>query len=442
MAGTKRNRSDLNTEDVNVYLPDNITQLIDPVEHRQSNQDMMESCINRLDDNIEPQPSDSSLEYTVDPTSLWADSGAADEQKVPNKKYVDERFQVPDVVRFFVSKNGNDTTAQPGQEHRPYLTIQAACDAMGAGSYILDIAPGTYTESVVQINQGQANLMVLLNGITLNGRLNVSNAVTNVYVLGGNSIIDDSTTVNVVGFNPSGLGYMDSVTITSANLALSTALDFQLTTAKKIYRNVNVNVTQQAKTVVGQFGYFYDCNLTATVKSTLDRVFDCEFHGTYIESTTNNGIGEANAPTRPSKFYNCDIKGATNGIVGEICLYNWYYNCRIRAVAGIGITVASTGANDNQCKFIGCEVRSSSHAIQVTTSARTATDLLFKDMVIVAGGKVIDDPGLGLLDPNFTDRLLLVNSVVNKALVINNPLSINDLNNTVVTSMVLPNILP
>jgi hypothetical protein len=88
MAGTVRTRSGLNTEDINVYLNDNTSGDIDPVDHRTSNEDHAISTTNFLDDNFTIDP-DGSHKYTADPTGAWDGTAQHDLKFIP-KKWLDD----------------------------------------------------------------------------------------------------------------------------------------------------------------------------------------------------------------------------------------------------------------------------------------------------------------------------------------------------------------
>jgi len=100
MAGTSKSFVDLEFDDENLYLPDNNSGDIDPVEHRQSNSNWGASTINLIDDNITKNPvgggGDGSLEYSIDPTSGW-DSSPIHDLKLATKKYVDENGGIQNV---------------------------------------------------------------------------------------------------------------------------------------------------------------------------------------------------------------------------------------------------------------------------------------------------------------------------------------------------------
>ncbi len=88
MAGTVRTRAGLLTEDTNVYLNDNTSGDIDPVDHRTSNEDHSASAPNFLDDNFSID-GDGSHKYTVDPTGAWDGSATHDLKFIP-KKWLDD----------------------------------------------------------------------------------------------------------------------------------------------------------------------------------------------------------------------------------------------------------------------------------------------------------------------------------------------------------------
>jgi hypothetical protein len=88
MAGTVRTRAGLLTEDTNVYINDNTSGDIDPVDHRTSNEDHAASTTNFLDDNFSID-GDGSHKYTLDPTGAWDGTATHDLKFIP-KKWLDD----------------------------------------------------------------------------------------------------------------------------------------------------------------------------------------------------------------------------------------------------------------------------------------------------------------------------------------------------------------
>ena len=90
MAGTSKSRFDLADQDLNSLILDNMSKLIIPGNHRQSNEDMVASATNFIDDNFVIN-GDGSHEYSVDPTGLW-DGSPTHDLKLAPKKYIDDLF--------------------------------------------------------------------------------------------------------------------------------------------------------------------------------------------------------------------------------------------------------------------------------------------------------------------------------------------------------------
>ena len=90
MAGTVRTRAGLLNEDTNVYLNDNTSGDIDPVDHRTSNEDHSASGPNFLDDNFTIDP-DGSHKYTADPTGAWDGTAQHDLKLIPKKWFDDNK---------------------------------------------------------------------------------------------------------------------------------------------------------------------------------------------------------------------------------------------------------------------------------------------------------------------------------------------------------------
>jgi hypothetical protein len=111
MAGTQRDRAGLLAIDAGTYIPDNTAGLVDPLNHRTSNEDINASTTNFLDDNFEINV-DGSHEYTVDPTGSWDGTAQHDLKFIP-KKWLDDAisdFLVNDAVGGNLALTGGSAT--------------------------------------------------------------------------------------------------------------------------------------------------------------------------------------------------------------------------------------------------------------------------------------------------------------------------------------------
>ena len=90
MAGTQRDRAGLLAIDTGTYIPDNTAGLVNPLNHRTSNEDINASTTNFLDDNFEIN-ADGSHEYAVDPTGSWDGTAQHDLKFIPKKWFDDNK---------------------------------------------------------------------------------------------------------------------------------------------------------------------------------------------------------------------------------------------------------------------------------------------------------------------------------------------------------------
>lgn len=139
--GIVRNRSGLAQQDQNVNIPDNTSKLVNPLKHRTSNEDMVASAPNFLDDNFSINP-DGAHEYTSDPTLLWDPSSIVHDQEVPNVRFtkllIGSTF-VPSL--YFVAPSGTPD-GQVGNIGRPF-DLPTAITLAGSGDAIIFLA-GNY----------------------------------------------------------------------------------------------------------------------------------------------------------------------------------------------------------------------------------------------------------------------------------------------------------
>ena len=123
------NRADLKLT-ISTNLPDNITEDITPEKHREVEDNIADSHFNQLD---EPRDIIQSVVY--------------------------------------VSKNGNDLTAKEGDQSSPYLTIQAAADAMPANNGVLKVlGGGTYAENI-ELQNASTDCIFDFGNCTISGNL-------------------------------------------------------------------------------------------------------------------------------------------------------------------------------------------------------------------------------------------------------------------------------
>lgn len=110
----------------------------------------------------------------------------------------------------YVSKAGNDATGVVGDPLKPFLTIQAACDAAPTNGYVV-VNPGTYNEAITLARR----LNIFLNGANINGSISSNNVNGSVLMSNGSGTFKGLLSIEGVGamrFYVNGLRTMESQT--------------------------------------------------------------------------------------------------------------------------------------------------------------------------------------------------------------------------------------
>ena len=174
----KKNRVDLNAV-IQANLPDNNTDFITPALDREVEIDEVDSCFNLEDD--------TAVDVNYAPTTP-ADWGGTLPTEVGDgldiliKKVSTNASQ----TIAYVATNGSDVVNEYeiGNPLKPFLTIQAAINALPSSNAIVKVLGGTYSEAptsgVVTIT-GKSFFILDMSGCILNGTM-VITASSSVFV--------------------------------------------------------------------------------------------------------------------------------------------------------------------------------------------------------------------------------------------------------------------
>ena len=187
-------------------LPDNTTEAITPATDRAVEDAEVESCFNLLDDNA------THVNYNTTPITApnWLPEGAPSE--------VGEGLDIL-AARTGVNLSqdiayvSNVTTAgitpELGNPLKPYSSFATALNALPSSNCIVKALGGTYTEDIV-LNSGtvKSKCALILERVTINGRISISTANSDISVFLNGSTITNSTSVATISISASGNNFI------------------------------------------------------------------------------------------------------------------------------------------------------------------------------------------------------------------------------------------
>lgn len=419
-----KTRAELAAEDISIYLPDNATQDIEPTDHRASNVNHADSSLNKLEDNIFPQPLDDSLEYGSDPTAGWDDSAIHD-QKLGSKKYIDLRTSPKDFTTYYVSKNGNDVTAQPGNDKLPYLTIQGALDAVALlpfnSKVFIKIFAGSYTEDIVLIG-GNYYLYFEAVGVDINGYVDIRNQTSVSLNLQQSKIEYSGAGFVYTARIHAKLSIFGGEIVRSGGLVNQACFESSdLDLNKGVIVGTTFISDSRAAIQAAHYLKFYGCTITGDLYGVFrckESVFtDCDIKSDFATGTAAVGSA-ASALTEPNKFHNCLIEGY-RGKLDESMTADEFYNCTIKGnLYALGFP--NNGTLNVNTLLEGCTLAGVSDCIVISTGSKISANFILQSCFLNAGtGDIFAEPAP--YDAGFTGKIISFNNVYNKAFVSANP---------------------
>jgi hypothetical protein len=376
-------------------LPDNTTDFITPLLHREVEEDLKDSNFNILDDtafNVNYPPTTPSDWLENEPTITPTETGEALDVLV--KKSI---TNPPDNIAY-VSTTGSDTAGEfeLGNPLKPFLTFQAAIDAVGSIGKVI-VEPGNYPQQNID-SQNQTQLTLIMDGVTANipnfqfisgsagfKFLSMRNAVITSFVLfrmdyttikGGrvnlnfsgnngnaqfnNSYIEDLIIVNTSGFALNGgeNSFFSKCFFQSSSIAIKR-------TANNTFQNCTVLGANCYEDLNSTTTSFQNCKLISTGTTLIgaNNVVLGTFENCVIESTGSNNMSFTGNST---SFYalNCRFKALTDNIVIINDLLNrtidqqtTFEGCRFNAGTGeVLVEPVSYTLDQGTTLFLDCKI--------------------------------------------------------------------------------------
>lgn len=380
----QKNRADL-SDIILANIPDNSTELITPLKHREVEDDLKDSNFNILDDtafDVNYTPLVSADWNVTIPTEV---KGGLDQLASRVKTIETSLINNHSLSVFYVSKQGNDGTAQEGNELRPYATINGAITAMGANptnKKLVVLGGGTYSENITITNATNCvfdfcstNIVGDFSGTNLNNcyiNFKGGKLTGNFTTVGTNSLYDftggeitgnfTATSSSFSTFLMSKISGNDIV----ANNAIHCYFDFNnsIYTSKAIFvffnsstsiiKNVYINnITTQC----WLFLFLLDnVNITSSVgvRNETSYTYNSSFISNNNQNALNGGANKTNT------YLNCVIKNTSNGYAIDGVSFSTFINCKIES--NTNVTIYSAISNDikNVIRLYNCDVKSTS----------------------------------------------------------------------------------
>jgi hypothetical protein len=303
----KKNRVDLNAV-IQSNLPDNTTDFITPALDREVEIDEIDSCFNLEDDTA------IDVNYTPTTPADWditvpTETGSGLDQ-VAKRMRIFETNNFSDSV-FYVSKQGDDLIAEEGNPAKPFLTLQAAADAMPSNNAsLIVLGGGTYSElsGTLTLKNNSTNCLFDFGQCVFTG------AVLLQVPVGANNCIFQNLIINDVGVLNSGIhaDYVENIRYTSAAVI---GLRSNLVTNSFFTSSFNLTTIEASETNFRR--YFINCVIKNTgAGNCIQNLAFTSFLNCTIEANTGLAISTRKALLNETiKVYNCEIK-SQNFVVG------------------------------------------------------------------------------------------------------------------------------
>ena len=385
---------------IDANLPNNTTEEITPEKHREVETALNDNSFNKDSDtafNVSYTPTTPANWGVIVPTEVQAGLDILAQKTLKNASQ----------AIAYVSKQGSDTVNEfeIGNSLKPFLTIQAAADALPATNAVLIVlGGGTYTEDVEITTK--TNWVIDFNNCTLTGIVNL--------LLLGNSAISNLRVLNTTNQTELRTRFINNVYVNNDVLSRAGQTD------GKVFNSIFISSSNAgALESNGDYVDFNHCEVENTgVGPSIFRSPSSRFRNCNLTAVSNSNILPNSGATLSNvvEMWNCNLKtsginiGATSGASNIIM-----HDCKIYSTNNYILNIRSNLSNI--CKFVGCEFYTDGtrEAIFINSLlARTAgTQTFFKDCTFFTGtAYAFIEPGT--YDPNDFGETVLINCTMNK----------------------------
>ena len=272
----------------------------------------------------------------------------------------------------FVAKTGSDVIGEfeLGNPLKPFLTIQAAINALPSINGVLQVLGGDFYNETVTIPNSVTKSIFLFNNCRLGN-------LTAQFAIGNRNIIKDLRIESPSSFTDIRPTYLDNVRV--INTVNSIALDSEFITNCIFSGSYSIATIATLSTVEQ---YIDNCIIENTGTGHAVRLSpNTVFSNCRIESLTNNALDmQDNTPTIQEvyRLYNCTVKSTNIVISGDAGagypVNMLAYGCKFYSSNS---NILFIGTNSKFILFQGCEFYTKSNNDVITMSnniVRNATD--------------------------------------------------------------------
>ena len=336
---------------INLYITTNGNKEITGAQLNEILQDMTDSGFLQLD---EIRTALSVSYPNVGNPANWNGGFAPATQNLVNDQLA-ERMSLLETENYsdsvaYVSKQGNDSTAELGNERLPFLTIQAAANAIPSNNATLIVlGGGTYTENVILKNTS-TNCVFDFRRCTINGDFRAQfNPITNNCTI---------TNLTITG------GAIHDIRSTYLSNILFNTTTFLVCNSTFVSRSIFISSTNVAtiRTQGLNSRKYYDtCVISNTgTGNAIDRSSYTTLNNCFIEANTGDAINnEASAQDVEEliRVYNSRVKSAgfcvdgENGLTNLIAENTIFYSTGSNIINQGGNTLFGTLLNFKSCDF-------------------------------------------------------------------------------------------
>ncbi len=377
---------------IDANLPDNTTEEITPEKHRE-----VETSLN---DNSFNKDSDTAVNVNYSPTSVnfdWLPEGDPTEVGGALDILAARTGKNPSDDIAFVSNSGSDTIGEfeIGNPLKPFLTIQAAINALPSNNSIVKVLGGTYSETVTIT--AKSNFVLDMSGCILNGTMIITASGFVSVNLKSGKILN---------------------TANSRTLLISGSSNVEINGGE--IENTNSSTNSYSLTNAGGAS-FIGVRFNSQFRNTID-LLNCKFHRCFFDS-----LDISLFRTNGSNFYGCEIESQNSiGLqtqnapnifqycvsLFKVFLCRYFYNTRIEGRTSFGMQTKGTSA---ELFFKDCDIIGATDCIliQLPGNRAATTNNIFQNCKLYAGtGNIFNEPTYGVGDLGNTQ---VINCIYNKA---------------------------
>ncbi len=328
----QKNRADLQAV-IDANLPDNTTDFITPLLHREVEEDLKDSNFNKLDDTAFDVNYPPTTPLDWDATVPTETGGALD---ILIKKVSTN----PSQDLAYVANSGSDAIGEfeVGNPLKPFLTIQAAIDST-ANDRNIKIQGGTYIEDITILNKD--NVFIDAKGCIITGDISFTDSFNCGIDLRG-SVVNGFVNLGVaLSRRNSLLGGIINTNDSNTSLVLG---DGSVVSGTQIKNNSTGRAIGSNNDTPSERAFITNCRIESLNNTAVYRCQGTTFDTCYIEGVKGIETNSSVSDVELSKFIDCITIGrSSDAITGEGSVVRIEYTGGyVRTLTGQAILMGGT----------------------------------------------------------------------------------------------------